>query len=258
MVPSTPRYHCRPGAVRGQPPLDGAWRREVAARRVVVKIRHRADRLTGCTAVHRRLFDRGFPCPEPLIDLEPMGSRAASAEAMVPGGNLYAPSRRTPRPFGEARAPLVRLAPRPTEAPSLDPAPPWTTPDLDPQRHSRRPTTVLSTSTRLAAQPGSAPQHGALGADWRRQRRPSPLDTVISTPGTCAGKEATVQETAAVLDGCHATRGHCSASQLAVAWAAGLWSRAVDAKQPLAEPSWPFRVAATLAQAAGGFGRPDV
>jgi hypothetical protein len=102
-----------------------------SGRQVVVKIRHRSDRLTGCAAVHRRLFDRGFPCPEPLIDLEPMGSLAASAEAMVSGGSLYPPSGRTPGPFAEALATLVALAPPPTEVASLDPLPAWMTPDLD-------------------------------------------------------------------------------------------------------------------------------
>ena len=97
---------------------------------IVVKIRTRADRLHGCAAVHRQLFERGFPCPEPIVDLEPMDGLVASAESMVSGGNLYPCSGRSPVPFASALAQLVSLAPRVAEVSSLEPPPPWTAPDL--------------------------------------------------------------------------------------------------------------------------------
>lgn len=97
---------------------------------VVVKIRPRGDRLRGCVSVHRRLFELGFPCPEPLVDLEPMDRFAANAEALVAGGDLYPSSGRVAVPFAAALARLVGLAPLPSEIPFLDPPPPWTTPDF--------------------------------------------------------------------------------------------------------------------------------
>jgi hypothetical protein len=50
-------------------------------RRVVVKVRPRGSRLAGCAAVHRALWTAGFPCPEPLVDVQPLNGQAASAEA---------------------------------------------------------------------------------------------------------------------------------------------------------------------------------
>jgi hypothetical protein len=97
---------------------------------IVVKIRTDAGRLHGCAAVHRQLFERGFPCPEPILDLEPMDGLVASAEAMMRGGNLYPRSGRSPVPFASALARLVSLAPLVAEVPSLEPPPPWTAPDL--------------------------------------------------------------------------------------------------------------------------------
>ncbi len=50
---------------------------------VVLKVRRRAVRLDACLMVHRRLFDLGFPCPEPLTGLEPFGDWVAHAEVLV-------------------------------------------------------------------------------------------------------------------------------------------------------------------------------
>jgi hypothetical protein len=41
-------------------------------REVVVKVRPRGSRLAGCAVVHRALWTAGFPCPEPLVDLQPL------------------------------------------------------------------------------------------------------------------------------------------------------------------------------------------
>ena len=82
-----------------------------------------------CAAVHRVLFERGFPCPGPLVELEPFGEMVGSAEAMIGGGHLLPDSGRSAGPFAETLANLVALAPRPQDVGSLEPAPPWTTPD---------------------------------------------------------------------------------------------------------------------------------
>src|SRR5215472_9631704 len=62
-------------------------------REVVVKVRSGASRLAGCAAVHRALWAAGFPCPEPLVDLRPLGGFAATAEALVPDAGEPAPDR---------------------------------------------------------------------------------------------------------------------------------------------------------------------
>jgi hypothetical protein len=56
---------------------------------VVVKVRRASDRLMACASAHRVLFERDFPCPEPLIDLAPYGEGVASAEEMIVGGDLF-------------------------------------------------------------------------------------------------------------------------------------------------------------------------
>jgi hypothetical protein len=58
--------------------------RLAGGREVVVKVRPGQPRLAGCAAVHRALWTAGFPCPEPLVDLQPLDGYAATAEALVP------------------------------------------------------------------------------------------------------------------------------------------------------------------------------
>jgi hypothetical protein len=100
--------------------------RLTSGQQVVVKVRQRSSRLVACSTAHRVLFERGFPCPEPLVDLEPLGEGVASAEAMIVGGEPFPDSGRSPEPFAKALAHLIALAPAAEELGSLDPAPPWT------------------------------------------------------------------------------------------------------------------------------------
>src|SRR6516162_2608644 len=101
-------------AVRGLRLADG--------REVVVKVRPRMSRLAGCAAVHRALWTAGFPCPEPLVDPQPLDGYAATAETLVldagepPDSELAALS-------AAALARLVELAPDPGSVPSLAPSP---------------------------------------------------------------------------------------------------------------------------------------
>ena len=53
-------------------------------REVVVKVRPRGSRLAGCAVVHRALWTAGFPCPEPLVDLQPLDGYAATAKGSSP------------------------------------------------------------------------------------------------------------------------------------------------------------------------------
>ena len=55
-------------------------------RRVVVKVRPPAERIRTCTAIQQLLWERGFPCPQPLAGPAPYGDAIATAEALVDGG----------------------------------------------------------------------------------------------------------------------------------------------------------------------------
>ena len=94
-------------------------------REVVVKVRPDSPRIAACVEVQRRVFEAGYPCPRPLTGAEPFGGDVATAEAYVPGGAELPSADRAPRAFAEAFARLMRLAPRPAEVPPLDPAPSW-------------------------------------------------------------------------------------------------------------------------------------
>jgi Phosphotransferase enzyme family len=99
-------------------------------REVVVKVRPRQARLTGCAAVHRALWTAGFPCPEPLVDLQALDGHAATAETLVldvteppPKSELAALSLAALSATALAR--LIELAPDPASTPSLAPSPSW-------------------------------------------------------------------------------------------------------------------------------------
>ena len=105
-------------AVRGLRLADG--------REVVLKVRPGEPRLTGCVAVHRALWTAGFPCPEPLVDLQPLDGYAATAEALVPAAGEPPLDSELAVLSAAALACLVELAPGPGSVPGLAPAPSWT------------------------------------------------------------------------------------------------------------------------------------
>src|SRR5262252_10671668 len=92
-------------------------------RDVVVKVRPRGSRLTGCAVVHRALWTAGFPCPEPLVDLQPLDGYAASAETLVLDAGEPPPDTELAALSAAALARLVELAPDPASVPSLTPSP---------------------------------------------------------------------------------------------------------------------------------------
>jgi hypothetical protein len=94
-------------------------------RAVVVKVRPGSPRVAACVEVQRRLFESGYPCPEPLTGAVPFGDDVATAETYVPGGAMLPTADRAACAFAEAFARLVKLAPRPVEVSTLDPAPSW-------------------------------------------------------------------------------------------------------------------------------------
>ncbi len=246
-----------------------------SGQRLVVKIRPAADRLHGSSAVHRVLFERGFPCPEPLVDIEPMDGLVASTEVLVTGGDRYPASGRSPVPFARALARLVGLAPLLSEIPSLDPQPPWTAPDLGSSELWPAPDD-RDVDLNAAGGPGWIDEAGWAGRN-RLGASSSPLvvghgdwhtgnlrwrgddlyavwdwDSVIAAsepaiaglasavyPTNDAGSEATVEESESFLDAYQGARGAFGADQLAEAWAAGLWNRSFDAKKQSATEGGP-------------------
>src|SRR4029450_4748221 len=95
------------------------------AREVVVKVRPDSPRIAACVEVQRRMFQAGYPCPEPLTGAVPFGGDVATAEAYTPDRALLASVDHAAVAFAEAFARLIRLAPRPAEVSTLDPAPSW-------------------------------------------------------------------------------------------------------------------------------------
>jgi hypothetical protein len=95
------------------------------SRAVVVKVRPGSPRIAACVKVQRRLFESGYPCPEPLTGAVPFGDGVATAEAYVPGGALLPGAGRSAWAFAGAFARLVALALQPAEVPALDPPPSW-------------------------------------------------------------------------------------------------------------------------------------
>lgn len=235
-------------------------------RAVVVKMRPMAYRLDACAAVHRHLFDAGFPCPEPLAGPEPLGGYAASAELLVPGGDLIVESAQPAAKHAALLAELIRLAPAAGKVGDLAPAPPWTAwnhayPGMWPPADDRlddlnsAPSWVDGVARRIRERLSAVAGpdvigHGDFEAQNLRWSGSEPLavhdwDSVICAPepivvGLAAAvwpagitsAAATVEQTAAFLDGYQAARGVTwPADAVGAAWAAGLWVLAFNEKK---------------------------
>jgi hypothetical protein len=94
-------------------------------REVVVKVRPGSPRVAACVEVQRRMFRAGYPCPRPLTGAAAFGGEVATAEAYVPGGAVLPSADGAAGAFAEAFARLIRLAPGPAEVSTLEPAPSW-------------------------------------------------------------------------------------------------------------------------------------
>ncbi len=94
-------------------------------REVVVKVRPDSPRLAGCVEVQHRMFEAGFPCPQPLTGVLPFGEDVATAESCVPGGALLPSAEHAARLFAEAFARLLDQAPDPAAIAALDRPPSW-------------------------------------------------------------------------------------------------------------------------------------
>ena len=101
-------------------------------REVVVKARRSAPRLQAAHAVHRHLWQRGYPAPEPLAPPTPLdATRTASAEQLVRGGELGGRGPDDAARSAEALAALIGIAASAGDVGSLAPAPSWVAWDHD-------------------------------------------------------------------------------------------------------------------------------
>ena len=237
-------------------------------REVVVKVRPGVSRLAGCAVVHRALWTAGFPCPAPLVDLQPLDGYAATAETLVRDAGEVPPASQLARLSAAGLARLVELAPDPGSVPGLAPSPSYAgwdhdEPGLWPAPEDR--------DVNLNACPGprwldrvAAAVRGRLRGhrgdpvighgDWHPENvrwHGSQLiavhdwDSVICQPepaiaGLAAASflgiehppaMASVQDSAAFLDAYQQARGRrWTSGDHAASWAAGLWQRAFDAK----------------------------
>jgi hypothetical protein len=237
-------------------------------REVVVKVRPHVSRLAGCAVVHRALWTSGFPCPEPLVDLQPLEGYAGSAETLVQGADEPPPPSKLAARSAAALARLVGLAPDPGSVPSLAPSPSWvgwdhaepglwpTPEDYDVDLNSLQEPRWLNrvaaaVRDRLRDHSGDPViGHG----DWHPENlrwqglllvAVHDWDSVICQPepaiaGLAAAsflgidqppRVASVDDSAAFLDAYQQARGcRWTSADYAACWAAGLWQRAFDAK----------------------------
>jgi phosphotransferase family enzyme len=233
-------------------------------REVVVRVRPAASRLAVCAEVQRLLFDSGYPCPRPLAGPAPLADNAATAESYLPGGAMLPDSGRVAQPFAAALAHLVRLAPRPGQVSSLAPAPPWAAwnhgqgglwpwpEDLDVDLNQAEGPGWIDAAGRDARQRLQEDQgravigHGDWITDnlrWHGDRLLVAYDwdsLIADSEAVIAGLAAagylyptppTVTETSEFLDAYATARGRpFSPGERQRCWAAGVWTRAYDAK----------------------------
>src|SRR5215472_6838467 len=240
-------------------------------REVVVKVRPAAPRIAACSEVHRRLFDSGYPCPQPLAGPAPLGEYEATAESYIAGGGVLPGSGRAAQPFAAALAQLVHLAPRPGQVSSLAPAPAWAAwnhgqgrlwpwpEDLDVDLNEVHGSGWIDAAGQAARQKLQEGQDQAVigHGDWitdnlrwhgNRLLVAYDWDSLIADseavivglaaavyPTSRAGGEAAVTETRDLLAAYAAARGRqfCP-GELQRCWAAGVWLRAFDAKKQYA------------------------
>ncbi len=234
-------------------------------REVVVRVRPAALRIAAWTEVQRRLFDSGYPCPQPLAGPAPLGEYEATAESHIPGGGMLPGSGRAAQPFAAALARLVHLAPRPGQMPSLAPAPPWAAwnhsqgglwpwpEDLEVDLNQVDGPGWIDAAGQAARQKLREDQdqavigHGDWITDnlrWHGNRLLVAYDwdsLIADSEAVIAGLAAaiylypalaTVTETREFLHAYATARGRpFSPGELQRCWAAGVWTKAFDAKQ---------------------------
>jgi hypothetical protein len=95
-------------------------------REVVIKVRPSAPQLRARYLVQRRLWQSGYPAPEPLVPPAPLGeANCATAERLLAGGEPGGSGPGDAARSAQALAVLIDLAGSAREVGSLAPSPPW-------------------------------------------------------------------------------------------------------------------------------------
>jgi len=236
-------------------------------REVVVKVRPDSPRIAGCVEVQGRMFQAGYPCPRPLTGAAALGGDVATAEAYVPGGAMLPSAGRAAVAFAEAFARLIGLAPRPAEVSTLDPAPSWAAwnhagdglwpcpedPDVDLNAVPGA-DWIDDAGRRARDRLGAGESEAVIGhCDWLAGNLRWSADALLVVHDwdsvtadseavlvgfaaalystVSADQLATVEDTERFLAAyCHARGREFSVGELQRSWAAGVWTRAYDAK----------------------------
>jgi hypothetical protein len=223
--------------------------------------------MAACVEVQRRLFASGYPCPEPLTGAAPFGDGVATAEAYVPGGTLLPSAGHSAWAFAGAFARLVTLAPQPAEVPTLDPPPSWADwnhagdglwphpedPDVN-LNEVAGPAWIDDTGRRARDRLRAGASQAVIGhCDWLAANLRWTGDQLLvvhdwdsvtaDSEAVLAGfaaalystvsvkQPATVEETQRFLVAYRDAHGReLSADELELSWAAGVWTRAYDAR----------------------------
>lgn len=92
---------------------------------VVLKARPSDPRLVACAAVQRHVWKQGFPCPELLAGPDRLGADMITAERLIEGALPVSPTPATIPAYATLLRRLVAAAPAAAQVPGLDPVPPW-------------------------------------------------------------------------------------------------------------------------------------
>jgi len=242
-------------------------------RQVVVKARPApAARVAACALVQSFVSAIGYPCPMPLIGPRPLGALTATAEIHLPGGRMQPPGTDLTIASARALARLIGLTPPAATVGQLYPPPPWAWPqhdqgevwpdpdDIDANLNAHPgPDWLDALGYRIRARLRGLSQPAVIGhVDWEAHNlrwsddgtlhavhdwdslaaQPEPLiaglaaavHTATHEPGT----EATTRQAGAFLTAYQqARRLVFTADEIQIAWAAGLWVHAYNAKKEI-------------------------
>jgi hypothetical protein len=242
-------------------------------RKIVVKTRVWQDRLAACSGIQLAVTACGFPAPRVLVASERVGGDAVSAEELVEGGDQLPPDDRAAAAYAALLGRLVALTSRVPAVSRLQPSPPWVGWDhqganLWPARDTPGPALDDHSGPAWVDDAGAAARTLlaqirlplTLGhADWESQnlrwtgRDPHIVhdwDSLVAQPepaivgaaaavwpaGSPGRHAATVEESAAFLDAYRSATGtDWDRRTHQIAWAAGLWLRAFNAKKDAAD-----------------------